>query len=163
MVRREGIEPSSVTPGRLGFQQQSYPSFGLELLPPGPRRNATPHQTHALTTIALFISSSLISENEIPITSTRRPNPNPNEISTAAFTLAFSPKLCRGRASNPLAHERTGSEPNARSDPVKLPSPAFQTAQRISVQLRAAEGAKRPTLLGSCNAQLDRSRTRALA
>ncbi len=87
MVQGKGLEPLYVSSETGKYLYKNRSPVWIESVPPWPRRNATPHQTHELTN-ELFIATSLISEN-VPEAHT----PNPNKISTFASILTLSPKL----------------------------------------------------------------------
>ena len=91
-MRGEGVEPSRSLLGTRTAVARCASRLGWSLTTTGPRRSDTPHQTHATKAFVLFISTSWTSNN-VPLASTKRAKPNPNETSTAALIRAFTPKI----------------------------------------------------------------------
>jgi hypothetical protein len=71
------------TLGRQLIYKHAYLSFGLEFFLPELRRNAIPHQTHAITLLNIAIEFSIVTSTAIDVAlRTEAKISNPNEIAT---------------------------------------------------------------------------------
>jgi hypothetical protein len=83
MVRRGGIEPPAFTLGRYISTNTFISHLGWNFFSPELRRNAIPHQTHAITLLNIAIEFSIITSIAILVTKrTEAKISNPNKIST---------------------------------------------------------------------------------
>jgi len=88
-MRGKGLEPFNVSPGTGNYRSKCQSLVWIGSVPPWPRRNATPHQTHEFT-IELFIMLSL---TILIIAKTKISNPNKISTCTSIFTINSKP-LC---------------------------------------------------------------------
>ncbi len=109
-MRGKGLEPFYVSPGTGKYRSICQSLIWLGSVPPWPRRNATPHQTHEFT-IELFIMFSVMM---LIIAKAHTPNPNKISTCTSIFTLSPKPlclcltKNCGTAWSSPSPSDRLG-------------------------------------------------------